>query len=193
MHTIITTHTAQVEFKKSIFIATICPFSAFKNELQTLKDRHPKASHFVYALRYFNPLKQIIEDKSDDGEPKGTSALPCLAVLRGSELINVSLIVVRYFGGVKLGTGGLVRAYTAASNAALKVALFCPIKERLILHTSFQILSQIEHFLQKNALTYSKNFQADKIILNIDCDPKERLKLEQFCKDFNPQHLSLEC
>lgn len=62
---------------------------------------------------------QIIESSSDDGEPKGSSGVPCLNVLRGEKLINVACVIVRYFGGTLLGVGGLVRAYTAATHDAI--------------------------------------------------------------------------
>jgi len=77
-----------------------------------LKIEHPKARHIVYAYRELNEFNQIIENSSDDGEPKGSSGVPVLNVLRGEEFINVAILVVRYFGGIKLGIGGLVRAYT---------------------------------------------------------------------------------
>ncbi|MGN8592033.1 UNVERIFIED_CONTAM: YigZ family protein, partial [Campylobacter jejuni] len=72
--------------------------------------------------RTLNEYNQIIEDKSDDGEPKGTSGIPSLNVLRGYDLVNTAVITVRYFGGTKLGTGGLVRAYSDAANAAINNA-----------------------------------------------------------------------
>ena len=65
------------------------------------------------------PSYQILESSSDDGEPKGSSGVPCLNVLRGEKLINVACVVVRYFGGTLLGVGGLVRAYTAATHDAI--------------------------------------------------------------------------
>lgn len=114
MKTINQNFEAEFEVKKSVFIAHLCEFSHFKALLVALKKEHSKARHFVWAFRHLNELGQIVEDKSDDGEPKGTSGLPCLNVLRGAQLINAAIIVVRYFGGIKLGTGGLVRAYSAA-------------------------------------------------------------------------------
>jgi len=110
------------EVKQSKFIAHLMPFSLYENTLQRLKSQHPKARHFVVAFRYLNEFNQIVEHSSDDGEPKGTSGKPTLFVLQGNELINSALIIVRYFGGTKLGTGGLVRAYSDASNSVIREA-----------------------------------------------------------------------
>ncbi len=107
------------EIKRSKFIAFLLPYENFHKRLEELRAEHPKARHFVTAYRYFNEFNQIVEGSSDDGEPKGTSGKPSLMVLQGKELVNVAVIVVRYFGGIKLGTGGLVRAYSDAVNGVI--------------------------------------------------------------------------
>lgn len=104
------------EVKQSKFIAHFVPYSLYDATLKTLKSEHPKARHFVTAFRYLNEYDQVVEHSSDDGEPKGTSGKPSLMVLQGQEIINAAVIIVRYFGGTKLGTGGLVRAYSEAVN-----------------------------------------------------------------------------
>lgn len=104
------------EVKQSKFIAHFVPYSLYNATLKTLKSEHPKARHFVTAFRYLNEYDQVVEHSSDDGEPKGTSGKPSLMVLQGQEIINAAVIIVRYFGGTKLGTGGLVRAYSEAVN-----------------------------------------------------------------------------
>lgn len=78
----------------------------------------PDASHHVYAFRVGHG-SSVTEGMSDDGEPSGTAGPPVLAVLRGSGIGDTIVIVVRYFGGTKLGTGGLVRAYGDAARTAL--------------------------------------------------------------------------
>ena len=107
------------EVKQSKFIAYLAPYSKYEVMLQKLKAQHPKARHFVTAYRYLNEYNQIVEHSSDDGEPKGTSGKPSLMVLQGQEIINSAVIIVRYFGGTKLGTGGLVRAYSDAVNLVI--------------------------------------------------------------------------
>jgi uncharacterized YigZ family protein len=107
------------EIKKSKFISHLVPFDMFDEMMSELKATHPKARHFVYASRYLNEWEQIVENSSDDGEPKGTSGKPTLSVLAGADMINCAVITVRYFGGVKLGTGGLVKAYSDSANLVL--------------------------------------------------------------------------
>jgi len=115
-------HTTQtLEIKQSKFIAHLIPYSLYKETLHSLKQSHPKARHFVVAYRHLNEFQQIVEHSSDDGEPKGTSGKPTLMVLQGADMINTAIIIVRYFGGTKLGTGGLVRAYSDATNNVLKL------------------------------------------------------------------------
>ncbi|MBC6934231.1 MAG: YigZ family protein [Chloroflexi bacterium] len=105
----------------SRFIATAaCVTSSdeARQFIQRIRSDMPDASHHVYAFRvgYGN---SIIEGMSDDGEPSGTAGPPVLTVLRGSDIGDVIIVVTRYFGGTKLGTGGLVRAYSDAARAVL--------------------------------------------------------------------------
>ncbi len=112
----------EIEEKKSDFISYLVPHTQFVTRLASLRDQHPKANHHVTAFRHFNAEEQIVEGSSDDGEPKGTSGVPTLKTLIGAKLIDVGLITVRYFGGTKLGTGGLARAYAGSANAAIAAA-----------------------------------------------------------------------
>ncbi|TVR87857.1 MAG: DUF1949 domain-containing protein [Spirochaetaceae bacterium] len=108
--------------RKSRFIASAHPVESsteVKGILQNLRQQNPRAAHVVYAFRV-GGLTRDEFGMSDDGEPKGTAGRPVLEVLRGSSITNVLLSVVRYFGGTKLGTGGLVRAYTVAAQGVLE-------------------------------------------------------------------------
>ena len=109
-----------------------------KKKLQELKQSHPKARHFVVAYRYLNDLKQVVKHSSDDGEPKGTSGKPTLMVLQGADIINCAIITVRYFGGTKLGTGGLVRAYSEATNLVIGTSVLLVYKERIMKTITFE-------------------------------------------------------
>lgn len=105
----------------SRFVTTIGPVTDTddtKQFLSQIRQEMPDASHHVYAFRigYGN---SIIEGMSDAGEPSGTAGPPVMAVLRGSAIGDIIIVVTRYFGGTKLGTGGLVRAYGDAARAGL--------------------------------------------------------------------------
>lgn len=148
----------------------------FDNVMARLRSEHPKARHFVYAYRYLNEFGQIVENSSDDGEPKGTSGKPSLAVIAGAEIINSAVIIVRYFGGVKLGTGGLVRAYGDSINEVIKTAVFKEYKKLMTktLECEYGELSQLEYLLNQEDITIkSKDFSAE-VSLTIE------LTLEQF-------------
>jgi uncharacterized YigZ family protein len=110
----------------------------------------PDASHHVYAFRigYGN---SITEGMSDAGEPSGTSGPPTLAVLRGSDLGDIVLVTSRYFGGTKLGTGGLVRAYSDSARAALqhlKTELKAP-KSQLGMDIPYSLFGQVKLLIEK--------------------------------------------
>lgn len=110
----------QYEEKKSRFIGRTFPVESEEEALsiiQSEKKKYWDARHNCYAFR--TDGDSISERFSDDGEPSGTAGKPILSVLQSRDIHNVLLIVTRYFGGVLLGTGGLVRAYTAASVSAL--------------------------------------------------------------------------
>ena len=120
MKTVDKTFSATLEVKKSKFISFLTPYCNFESLLKELKSLHPKANHFVTAFRYLNAQNQIVEGSSDDGEPRGSSGRPTLKVLQGNDLINVGVVTVRYFGGILLGVGGLVKAYSDAVNLVIK-------------------------------------------------------------------------
>ena len=148
------------EVKKSKFIAFLTPFSEFDALLSRLIYEHPKAAHIVWAYRILNEFNQIVENQSDDGEPKGTSGTPCLNALRGAELINTAVLVVRYFGGIKLGTGGLVRAYASSVNLAINSATLTPFefKKSCEFFVPFSLISKFEHFFSKQNLKFNAEF-----------------------------------
>lgn len=115
------THRVEIVVDKSRFIATAGfaeRIEEAKAFLERVRQEMPDASHHVYAYRvgYGN---SVTEGMSDDGEPSGTSGPPALAVLRGQDLGDVIVVITRYFGGRKLGKGGLVRAYSDAVREVL--------------------------------------------------------------------------
>jgi len=145
---------ASIEVKKSKFHSFLVPFSSFEETLQDLKKRHPKANHFVTAFRYFNEYNQIVEGSSDDGEPRGSSGRPTLKVLQGHDLINVGIITVRYFGGILLGVGGLVKAYSDAANEVISKAQLVEYKRvfEYDFSVSYDKTREIEYLIKKHGI-----------------------------------------
>ncbi len=116
----------RIEYRvsNSRFIATLGPASTVdeaKAFIRSIREEMPDATHHVYAMRIGHGAS-VIEGMSDDGEPAGTAGPPALAVVRGSDLGDVVLVITRYFGGTKLGTGGLVAAYSQAARESLAAA-----------------------------------------------------------------------
>jgi len=170
MQTLSSPVSATVEIKQSKFIAHLVPFTLFETVLSDLKSEHPKARHFVTAYRTLNAYAQVVEGSSDDGEPKGTSGKPSLAVLAGHDLIDAAVITVRYFGGTKLGTGGLVRAYTQAVSeavAAAELAEYIP-KVSAEFACGYSAVSRVEYFLGECGVSdVKKDFEATEVVWEI--------------------------
>jgi len=118
--------TGEYEEKKSRFIATVKPVASEEEALEFiagLKKKYWDARHNCHAFILTDPsgagAARLIKRSSDDGEPSRTAGVPMLDILEGRKLYGVCAVVTRYFGGVLLGTGGLVRAYQSALSAAL--------------------------------------------------------------------------
>lgn len=123
---------AQIEERRSRFIGQIMPVSSASEAIEfinSVKQKYSDATHNVYAYR----IKDDTEKYSDDGEPGGTAGLPVMQVLKNEELLNVSLVVTRYFGGILLGSGGLVRAYSKSAKEAILAGDIITMKRASIL------------------------------------------------------------
>ena len=181
----------QIEVKKSKFIATLAPFKDFESLNKALRDEHPKAAHVVWAYRYLNEFGQIVENSSDDGEPKGSSAPALLSALRGAELVDTCALVVRYFGGIKLGIGGLVRAYGASVNEAIKSAKdmgvleFFEKKESLKVFVPFALISRCEHFAKTKNINFSQEFNVAGCDFSFSINGSQKAELIKFCATLN--------
>lgn len=142
---------AELEEKKSRFLAFLVPIAQFDEKLSQLRAEHRKANHHVTAFRRMRGDGRIEEGAKDDGEPGGTSGMPVLKTLIGSNLVDAGIIVVRYFGGTKLGTGGLARAYSGAAGLAIAQAGLCAWHRmvRAKLESDFASSSDLETRIQQ--------------------------------------------
>lgn len=146
--------------KGSKFLAYAAPVyteEEAREYIEEVKRAHHKARHHCYAYRIGN--REIMERSQDDGEPSGTAGRPILGQLHAFEVTNTVVVVVRYFGGTKLGTGGLIQAYKAAARDALDNAEMC-VREELAhyrlttdyyhAHAVMETLKKLGVFLEKH-------------------------------------------
>jgi uncharacterized YigZ family protein len=122
----------ELRVKNSRFIATVGyadSIEAARTFIDAIRAEFPDATHHVYAYA-IGYGASVTEGLTDDGEPSGTAGRPTLAVLRGADLGDVVLVTTRYFGGTKLGTGGLVRAYSDAAKIVLEALPLTELVER---------------------------------------------------------------
>ena len=127
----------EITEKKSKFICNIFPVESVEeaeDKIIELRKKYHDARHNCFAYKIY---RENVERYSDDGEPSGTAGLPMITILNGKEISNVVAIVTRYFGGILLGTGGLVRAYSEALNKAVNNAEI--VKKELGLEAEFEI------------------------------------------------------
>lgn len=151
-HTPTAPATARLEIKKSEFIAYAYPIAS-RDELmfhaEHLKAKYPDARHICYGYIIGDPNNTTSAGFSDDGEPNGTAGRPILNVLQHKAIGNCAVFVVRYFGGIKLGAGGLTRAYSDATNQVVNLLQLQPFiaKKQLLISTDFANEGQVRHFV----------------------------------------------
>jgi uncharacterized YigZ family protein len=176
--------TAEFEVKKSRFIGAIYPCSTQQQAVQQLNklaSQHPNANHLAFAWRIRQDEGFINERCHDAGEPSGTAGRPILAPLEGENVINVVLGVIRYFGGVKLGTGGLTRAYGNAAKMTIEQAQFQPWVEmtEFEMEIDYSELQSLEYQLKKcNGQLIDQQF-SDKVKVSVLLPLSEKQQLQQ--------------
>ena len=162
--------TGRIEEKKSVFIATIRPVSEEEEALKFIAEmkkkywdaRHNCSAYIVGDLKRF----------SDDGEPSGTAGKPMLDVLEGKMLSGVVTVVTRYFGGILLGTGGLVRAYQGAVNEGLCQCRIARKQEgvRFDIRTDYQGLGKIQYAASAGQVCILDTEYGENVVIHIVCE-----------------------
>ncbi len=171
LFTISTPATAELDEKGSRFIGHLVSWSEFDSKLTALRTEHRKASHHVTAFRCMLPDNRIEEGARDDGEPAGTSGMPTLKVLIGANLVDAGIIIVRYFGGIKLGGGGLARAYAGTALCALEAATLVPWhrKASRTVRCRFDDMSSLEQCISAAGLTViSRDYTDTGVAISIE-------------------------
>ena len=159
MKTIKANNTNEIIIKNSRFICILMKInnSDISNILNKIKEEYPKATHYCYGYVY-NDIQRF----SDDGEPGGTAGMPILNVLLKEKLSNVLCIVIRYFGGIKLGAGGLVRAYTKSVTECLKITDLIDLEEGFKIKIKFNYNDEKQiKYLLKDSIILDEKYNLD--------------------------------
>ena len=166
----------QEEIKKSKFITILHPLHS-KNDLKDIltevKKKYPKATHYCYSYRLLEE-----EGMSDDKEPSKTAGAPMLNVLKSEDIIFTVAIVVRYFKGIKLGYGGLIRAYTNGVKKALEIAQPKGVIKgyTVLISIPYSKEKELAPFLANNTIV-KKSYQEDcQYLLEMDSDTLNKIK-----------------
>ena len=171
----------QEEIKKSRFIChakRVYSEEEARDFITAIKKEHYKATHNCSA--FIIGERSEIKRTSDDGEPSGTAGVPMLGVLENHNLTNICVVVTRYFGGIKLGAGGLIRAYAGSVALAVKEIGIIEIKEQagIAIQMSYAQYQEYSNFLKEHDLTELETNFTDQVdtMIYVDKEEKENIK-----------------
>lgn len=180
---------AEIIEKKSKFIANLIYVQTeeqAEEELKKIRKKYYDAKHNCFAYSIMTETG-IINKSSDDGEPSKTAGLPILNIINKNELINVLIVVTRYFGGILLGTGGLVRAYSESTQEAIKKAEFV-IEEKgyeLEIIISYNDFGKFKFYCKEKNIEITNVIYNEKIACNIELNNDEKDKLLNNLKELS--------
>lgn len=148
---------AEIVEKKSKFIANVFYVESVNDaeeKIKEIKKKYYDAKHNCFAYLIIGENNETIKRFSDDGEPSGTAGSPILQILEKKKICNVLVVVTRYFGGILLGTGGLLRAYSNVTLSALEKAKIInkTLGLEVLLESSYKDSEQLRFFLEKNKI-----------------------------------------
>ena len=173
---------AEQTIEKSRFITYVKPVSSREEAdafVKEIKARHKDATHNVPAMVIGDKMQ--IQWASDDGEPSGTSGAPIVQMLVSEEITNVCLVVTRYFGGIKLGTGGLVRAYTSSAKLGIEAAGIKEVAERFFedAEVDYTYLSAFQRVDGERFMIESIDYgEKVKILMSVQSEQTAELKAQ---------------
>ncbi len=175
--------TAEQEIKKSVFIAHVKHVEtedAARDFVQEIKKKYFDATHNCSAWILGETGDK--QKSNDDGEPGGTAGNPILDAIKKNELTNIAVVVTRYFGGIKLGAGGLIRAYshTAALGIAAAEIVQMTAFKKISVTIEYPLLAQVENFLRNKKIRVENSEYAVDVTINILLEPAE---VENFLAD----------
>ena len=166
---------AEQIIEKSRFIAYVSPAETREEAdefIASIRKKHKDATHNVPAMVLGDKFQ--IQWGSDDGEPQGTSGAPIVQMLVAQGITNVVVVVTRYFGGIKLGTGGLVRAYTSSAKLGLEAAGICDVCERQVMSYAldYTYLAKLQNLAGGALLTIENLTYTEVVQAELSCVPE---------------------
>lgn len=175
---------AEITEKKSKFIANLYYVNSLveiEEKLKNIRKKYYDARHNCYAYRIVED-ESIIERSSDDGEPSGTAGAPMLNILKKMELVNVLVVVTRYFGGILLGTGGLVKAYSEATKKALENSKFAIEESGIIaeIKLNYNDFENFKYCCKKSNINIINTEYLDNIICKFEATNEEKEELLKY-------------
>lgn len=186
---------AEIIEKKSKFIANMYYVESVEEaeeKIKEVKKQYFDARHNCYAFSIYTK-ERVIDRFSDDGEPSGTAGAPMLNILNSKGLTNVLVVVTRYFGGILLGTGGLVRAYTGAMQEALNKVQ--EIEKEIGLEVSVEVsysdFEKFKYYLKQNEINLIKSEYIENVISVIEITNEQLEKIQKSMNDLNFKILNM--
>ena len=191
--TILKDESAEIVEKKSKFIANICYVESVEQaeeKIKSIKKKYYDAKHNCVAYRVMEE-GQLVEKSSDDGEPSGTAGGPMLNILQKTNLCNIVIVVTRYFGGILLVTGGLVRAYSDSTQKAIENCIFVSKVDgiEMEIRLDYANLEIFKYYCKNNDINITKIDYYEDIILRIEM---EKNRKNTFLKDAETKTLNLK-
>lgn len=183
------TISAEIVEKKSRFIANLFYVESAEdaeNKIKEVKKKYYDAKHNCFAYLIYENNK-ILKKFSDDGEPSGTAGAPMLEILEKIGIYNVVIIVTRYFGGILLGTGGLVRAYSESLKKAISSATILTQENgyEVDVECTYSNFEKFKYYCNKNNINIINSTYSDTIICKIELNNEEKENLRKEIEDQN--------
>ena len=185
---------AEYVIEKSRFIAHVQPVESYEEAqafVNKIKQEYKSATHNVPAIIFGN--KQEMQWASDDGEPSGTSGLPMLKMIADMGLTNIAVVVTRYFGGIKLGTGGLARAYTQAAKMGIEAAGICEARPGCVFNYTidYSFFQKLQNLEKEGNFEIGRTEYTDKIKVELSCSSEYSDELESMMKELTAGQAAL--
>ena len=180
---------AEIVEKKSKFIANIYYVQSIdeaENYLNSIRKKHYDAKHHCYAYSIMTE-DGVVNRFSDDGEPSGTAGAPMLNILNKNNLVNIIVIVTRYFGGILLGTGGLVKAYSESTLKAIENAELVEEERGYEARTeiAYNDFEKFKFYCTNNKINIIETIYNDKIVCTLEVDKQQKEYLLNNINNFN--------